>query len=92
MRRFVSWSAREYAVDRGRTGLSDDRQTLVGALRKIEAHARRVVLDSADRHLGAAPMRVVAPFAGAGLAGLLRTPPASGERVRRLLGLARRGG
>jgi heat shock protein HtpX len=83
--------AREYGADRGGAQISGDPEALASALRKIEAHARGLPLDPAERHPETAQMMIINPLSGGDLAGLFRTHPATEERVRRLLELARRG-
>ncbi len=84
--------AREFGADRGGAEISGDPEALAGALKKIEAYARGVHLDTAERHPETAQMMIINPLAGgAGVAGLFRTHPATEERIRRLLALARRG-
>ena len=84
--------AREFGADRGGAEISGDPEALASALRKIDAYARGVHLDTAELHPETAQMMIINPLAGGeGVAGLFRTHPATEERIRRLLELARRG-
>lgn len=84
--------AREFGADRGGAKIAGDPEALASALRKIEAHARGVPMDAAELHPETAQMMIINPLAGGeGLTGLFRTHPATEERIRRLLALARRG-
>ncbi|MBI5937470.1 MAG: zinc metalloprotease HtpX [Betaproteobacteria bacterium] len=84
--------AREFGADRGGAKIAGDPEALASALRKIEAHARGVAMDAAELHPETAQMMIINPLAGGeGLTGLFRTHPATEERIRRLLALARRG-
>lgn len=83
--------SREFGADRGGADISGDPEALASALRKIEAYARGVPMAPAERHPETAQMMIVNPLSGGDLQGLFRTHPATEERVRRLLELARRG-
>ena len=83
--------AREFGADRGGAEISGDPEALASALKKIEAYARGVPLDTAEMHPETAQMMIINPLSGGDLTGLFRTHPATEERVRRLLDLARRG-
>lgn len=83
--------AREFGADRGGAEISGDPEALASALRKIEAYARGTPLETAEMHPETAQMMIVNPLSGGDLQGLFRTHPATEERVRRLLELARRG-
>ena len=83
--------AREFGADRGGAEISGDPEALASALAKIEAHARGTPLATAEMHPETAQMMIVNPLSGGDLAGLFRTHPATEERVRRLLALARHG-
>ena len=83
--------AREFGADRGGAEISGDPEALASALRKIEAYARGTPLAAAERHPETAQMMIINPLSGGDLQGLFRTHPATEERVRRLLELARRG-
>jgi heat shock protein HtpX len=81
--------AREFGADRGGAEISGDPEALASALRKIEAYARGTPMDTADAHPETAQMMIINPLSGGDLQGLFRTHPATEERVRRLLELAR---
>ncbi|MDD5365002.1 MAG: zinc metalloprotease HtpX [Gallionellaceae bacterium] len=83
--------AREFGADRGGAEISGDPEALASALRKIEAYARGTPMGAAERHPETAQMMIINPLSGGDLKGLFRTHPATEERVRRLLELARRG-
>ncbi len=83
--------AREFGADRDGAAICRDPEALAAALRKIEAHARGIPLNTADQHPETAQMMIINPLAGGDLAGLFRTHPATEQRVARLLELARRG-
>ena len=83
--------AREFGADRGGAEISGDPEALASALAKIEAYARGTPLATAEMHPETAQMMIINPLAGGDLAGLFRTHPATEERVRRLLLLARQG-
>lgn len=82
--------AREFEADRGGAEISGDPQALAAALRKIDAHARGLPMDAAERHPETAQMMIINPLSGGGLAGLFSTHPATEERVSRLLAMASR--
>jgi heat shock protein HtpX len=87
--------SREFGADRGGADLCGDPEALAAALHKIEAYARGTPLETAELHPETAQMMIVNPLSGHdlghNLAGLFRTHPATEERIRRLLILARRG-
>lgn len=83
--------AREFGADRGGAEICGDPEALASALRKIEAHARGIPMDTAEMHPETAQMMIINPLSGGDLTGLFRTHPATEERVRRLLELVRRG-
>ena len=82
---------REFGADRGGAEISGDPEALASALRKIEAYARGLPMNAAEMHPETAQMMIVNPLSGGDLQGLFRTHPATEERVRRLLDIARRG-
>ncbi|NTV96636.1 MAG: zinc metalloprotease HtpX [Thiobacillus sp.] len=82
---------REFGADRGGAEISGDPEALASALRRIEAYARGTPMDAAEMHPETAQMMIINPLSGGDLQGLFRTHPATEERVRRLLELARRG-
>ena len=87
--------AREFGADRGGAEICGDPEALASALRKIEDYARGTPIEAAELHPETAQMMIINPLSGGqlgnSLAGLFRTHPATEERVRRLLILARRG-
>jgi heat shock protein HtpX len=83
--------AREFGADRGGAEISGDPEALASALRKIDAYAHGVPMDAAEMHPETAQMMIINPLSGGDLKGLFRTHPATEERVRRLLELARGG-
>lgn len=83
--------AREFGADRGGAEIAADPEALASALGKIEAYARGTPLPTAEMHPETAQMMIVNPLSGGDLSGLFRTHPATKERVRRLLAMARRG-
>ena len=83
--------AREFGADRGGAEISGDPEALASALAKIEAYARGTPLPTAEMHPETAQMMIINPLSGGDLAGLFRTHPATEERIRRLLRLARQG-
>jgi heat shock protein HtpX len=83
--------AREFGADRGGAEISGDPEALASALGKIESYARGVPMHAAETHPETAQMMIINPLSGGDLSGLFRTHPATEERVRRLLQLARSG-
>jgi heat shock protein HtpX len=83
--------SREFGADRGGAEICGDPEALASALRKIEAYARGTPMEAADAHPETAQMMIINPLSGGDLQGLFRTHPATEERVRRLLELARGG-
>lgn len=83
--------AREFGADRGGAEISGDPEALASALARIEAYARGTPMPAAERHPETAQMMIVNPLTGGDLARLFRTHPATEERIRRLLALARQG-
>lgn len=83
--------AREFGADRGGAEIAGDPEALASALQRIEAYARGTPMPAAEVHPETAQMMIINPLSGGDLTGLFRTHPATEERVRRLLQLARRG-
>lgn len=81
--------AREFGADAGGAAISGDPEALASALRKIEAYARGTPMPAAEMHPETAQMMIINPLSGGGISGLFRTHPATGERVARLLAMAR---
>ena len=75
--------SREFSADAGGASIAGSPYGLADALRKIEAHARRVPLDA---NPATAHMFIVKPFSGAGVMSLFSTHPPTDERIRALLG------
>ena len=83
--------AREFEADRAGAEISGDPQALASALQKIEACARGIPLEAAERNPATAQMMIINPLSGGGLRGLFSTHPATEERVERLMAMARGG-
>ncbi|MEO6408936.1 MAG: zinc metalloprotease HtpX [Burkholderiaceae bacterium] len=83
--------AREFEADRAGAEISGDPQALASALQKIQAYARGIPLEAAERNPATAQMMIINPLSGGGLAGLFSTHPATEERVERLMAMARGG-
>ena len=81
--------AREFEADRAGAEISGDPQALASALQKIEAYARGIPLEAAERNPATAQMMIINPLSGGGIAGLFSTHPATEERVARLMAMAR---
>ena len=86
---FAISRAREFGADHGGAEISGDPQALASALEKIERYAHEVPLAAAERHPETAQMMIINPLTGEGIAGLFSTPPATRERIARLLAMAR---
>ncbi|NBV87998.1 MAG: zinc metalloprotease HtpX [Betaproteobacteria bacterium] len=80
--------AREFEADRGGAEISGDPLALASALEKIEHYARGIPFQTAQQHPETAQMMIMNPLAGAGLAGLFSTHPATQDRVMRLRAMA----
>lgn len=83
--------AREYQADRGGSEISGDPEALASALDKLERYARGTHFDVAEAHPSTAQMMIVNPLTGKSLANLFATHPATGDRIARLLQMARTG-
>ena len=81
--------AREFEADRAGAEISGDPQALASALQKIEAYARGIPLEAAERNPATAQMMIINPLSGGGIAGLFSTHPSTQERVERLMAMAR---
>lgn len=79
--------AREFEADRGGAEISGDPQALASALQKIQAYARGIPMQAAERHPETAQMMIMNPLSGGGLRGLFSTHPSTEERVARLLAM-----
>ena len=83
-------AGREYDADIGGALLTGEPLELASALRKIDSCAADLPLRPRGPLAAASHLMIACPFppGGGGLGGLLRTHPPTGERVRRLEGLA----
>jgi heat shock protein HtpX len=79
---------REFGADRGGAEISGDPLALAGALAKIEAYARGMPMEAAERHPETAQMMIMNPLSG-GMRGLFSTHPDTRERIARLQAMAR---
>ena len=75
---------REFGADRGGAEISGDPEALASALAKIEAYARGIPMNAAERHPETAQMMIMNPLSGGGLRGLFSTHPATQDRIARL--------
>lgn len=80
--------AREFEADRGGAEVSADPLALANALAKIDAYARRIPLETAQRHPETAQMMIMNPLSAEGLKGLFSTHPPTEERIARLRAMA----
>ena len=78
---------REYEADRVGAEIAGDPQALASALQKIDAYARRITNQTADRNPASGQMFIINPLAGRGADNLFSTHPATGNRVRALMEL-----
>jgi len=83
---------REYSADRGGAELCGNPLWLASALAKIEGHARRTPMMSAERNPATAPLFIVNPLTGERMDNLFSTHPATENRIAALQEMARRGG
>jgi len=83
---------REYEADKGGAEISGDPQALASALQKIEAYARGVVNEDAERNPATSHMFIINPLSGKGADNLFSTHPATRNRVEALMKLAGGGG
>ena len=74
--------SREFEADRGAAELAGSPRGLANALRKLDAHSRRIPLPVPDSQ---ANMFIVAPFTGRKAARLFMTHPPIDERIERLM-------
>ncbi|MCB1914381.1 MAG: zinc metalloprotease HtpX [Rhodocyclaceae bacterium] len=79
---------REFGADRGGAEISGDPNALADALAKIDAYARGIPMNTAERHPETAQMMIMNPLSGGGLKGLFSTHPATEERIARLRAMA----
>jgi len=80
--------AAEYRADAAGALLSGDPVALASALRKIDAGTAELALAPDGRLTSIGHLMIASPFRAEGFAGLFRTHPPAGERVRRLEALA----
>ncbi len=78
---------REYEADRVGAEIAGDPQALASALQKIDAYARRITNQTAERNPASGQMFIITPRAGRGADNLFSTHPATGNRVRALMEL-----
>ena len=81
---------REFSADRDGAEICGKPASLAGALERLESAAGRVAMDASP---GTAHMFIVNPFTGrmSGIARLFSTHPPTGERIARLMEMARSG-
>jgi heat shock protein HtpX len=79
---------REYEADRHGAEICGDPEALASALRKIEAHARGLRNETAERNPASAQMFIINPLNGHGADSLFSTHPATENRVAKLMKLA----
>ncbi|NOT16688.1 MAG: zinc metalloprotease HtpX [Sulfuriferula sp.] len=79
--------AREFGADAGGAEISGDPEALAMALKKIEAYAHGIPMETADAHPETAQMMIINPLTSEGVQGLFRTHPATEERVARLMAM-----
>ncbi len=80
--------ATEYRADATGALLSGEPVALASALRKIDAGTAELALAPDGRLTSVGHLMIASPFRAEGFAGLFRTHPPTGERVRRLEALA----
>lgn len=78
---------REYEADRVGAEIAGDPQALASALQKIDAYARRITNQTAERNPASGQMFIINPLAGRGADNLFSTHPSTGNRVRALMEL-----
>ena len=78
---------REFAADREGAAICGEPRWLAAALQRIEALARARPLPSAEANPASAPLFIINPLHGGGLAGLFRTHPPTEARISALLGM-----
>jgi heat shock protein HtpX len=81
-------AGREYGADIEGALLTGDPLALASALRKIDSEAAALPLRPRGPVAAASHLMIACPFPPGGFGRLLRTHPPTGERVRRLEGLA----
>jgi heat shock protein HtpX len=78
---------REYEADRVGAEIAGDPQALASALQKIDAYAKRITNQTAERNPASGQMFIINPLAGRGADNLFSTHPATGNRVKALMEL-----
>ena len=78
---------REYEADRVGAEIAGDPQALASALQKIDAYAKRITNQTAERNPASGQMFIINPLAGRGADNLFSTHPATLNRVKALMEL-----
>lgn len=78
---------REYEADRVGAEIAGDPGALAAALQKIEGYSKRIVNVTAERNPASGQLFIINPLAGRGADNLFSTHPATGNRVRALMGM-----
>jgi heat shock protein HtpX len=86
--RITAPAAREYGADADGALLTGDPMTLASALRKIDARTAELPLPPHGSLAASSHLMIAHPFPSVGLGRIFQTHPPTGERVRRLEGLA----
>ncbi|MBO0736256.1 MAG: zinc metalloprotease HtpX [Alphaproteobacteria bacterium] len=79
---------REYAADRSSAEISRDPLGLASALAKIDSTARQIVNTPAENNPTTAPLFIINPLSGGGMANLFSTHPSTGKRIAALEAIA----
>lgn len=79
--------SREFGADAGGAAISGDPVALADALRKIEAYAHGIPMQTAELHPETAQMMIINPLTADGMKNLFRTHPTTEERVAKLLAM-----
>ncbi|MDR3391425.1 MAG: zinc metalloprotease HtpX [Sulfuriferula sp.] len=79
--------SREFGADAGGADISGDPVALADALRKIEAYAHGIPMQTAEMHPETAQMMIINPLTADGMQNLFRTHPSTEERVAKLLAM-----
>jgi heat shock protein HtpX len=86
--RITAPAGREYGADADGALLTGDPMTLASALRKIDARTAELPLPPRGSLAASSHLMIAHPFPLAGVGRIFQTHPPTGERVRRLEGLA----
>ena len=78
---------REYEADRVGAEIAGDPRALASALQKIDAYAKRITNQTAERNPASGQMFIINPLAGRGADNLFSTHPATLNRVKALMEL-----